>query len=69
MVYLRGFVLKKQLQHELSLHKILQILGVSLFEQLPVLWGRSNTRDSMAVDGTYIHLQLFNLQLDWTESQ
>ncbi|MGA8182226.1 MAG: IS4 family transposase, partial [Terriglobia bacterium] len=44
-VYVLVAVLKKQLQSDLSLYKILQILSVTLFEKTPISWAFSQYND------------------------
>jgi len=60
-VYVLVAVLKKQLQSDLSLYKILQILSVTLFEKTPISWAFSQYNDQFQEPDPCIQLDLFNL--------
>ena len=60
-VYVLVAILKKQLRLDLSLHKILQILSVTIFEKSPILLAFSGYDDRIPEPGPYIQLDLFNL--------
>lgn len=60
-VYILVAVLKKQLQSDLSLYKILQILSVTLFEKTPISWAFSQYNDRIQEPDPRIQLHLFNL--------
>ena len=60
-VYVLVAILKKQLQLDLSLYKILQILSVTLFEKTPISWAFSQYNDRIQEPGPCIQLGLFNL--------
>ena len=60
-VYVLVAVLKKQLQSDLSLYKILQILSVTLFEKTPISWAFSQYNDRIQEPDPRIQLHLFNL--------
>lgn len=59
--YLLVAILKKQLCLDLSLHKILQILSISLFEKVPILEGFLEFNHQLPEPDTCIQLQMFNL--------
>ena len=59
--YVLVAILKKQLQLDLSLYKILQILSVTLFEKTPISWAFSQYNDRIQEPGPCIQLGLFNL--------
>jgi transposase len=60
-VYVLVAILKKQLQLNLSLYKILQILSVTLFEKTPILRAFSQYHDQIPEPDPPIQLDLFNL--------
>jgi Domain of unknown function (DUF4372)/Transposase DDE domain len=60
-VYVLVAILKKQLQSDLSLYKILQILSVTLFEKTPISWAFSQYNDRFQEPDPCIQLHLFNL--------
>lgn len=60
-VYVLVAILKKQLRLDLSLHKILQILSVTIFEKSPILLAFSEYDDRIPEPSPYIQLELFNL--------
>ena len=59
-VYVFVAIVKKQLGPELSLHKILQILSVTVFEKTPILVGFSNFSDEITDTEPCMQLNLFN---------
>ena len=59
--YLLVAILKKHLHLDLSLHKILQILSVSLFEKTPILQGFLEFDRQLPEPDTCIQLEMFNL--------
>jgi hypothetical protein len=60
-VYVLVAILKKQLQLDLSLYKILQILSVTIFEKTPISLAFSHYNDRISEPDPYIQLNLFNL--------
>jgi transposase len=60
-VYVLVAILKKQLQLDLSLYKILQILSVTIFEKSPISLAFSQYNDRIPEPDPYIQLDLFNL--------
>jgi transposase len=60
-VYVLVAILKKQLQLDLSLYKILQILSVTIFEKSPILLAFSQYSDRVPESDPCIQLDLFNL--------
>ena len=60
-VYVLVAILKKQLQLDLSLYKILQILSVTIFEKSPILLTFSQYNDRMPEPDPSIQLDLFNI--------
>ena len=54
-------ILKKQLQLDLSLCKILQILSVMIFEKTPILQGFSHFDDRVSEPDSGIQLKLLDL--------
>src|SRR5574340_934409 len=60
-VYVLVAILKKQLQLDLSLYKILQILSVTLFEKSPILLAFSQYNDRIPEPDPSIQLDLFNI--------
>lgn len=60
-VYVLVAILKKQLQLDLSLYKILQILSVTIFEKTPISWAFSHYNDRIQEPDPCIQLDLFNL--------
>lgn len=59
-VYVLVAIVKKKLNLELSLHSILQILSVSLFDKTPILQALSQTQDSEINHDSHNQLILFN---------
>jgi len=53
-------IIKKQLGLDLSLHKILQVLSVTIFERSPILQGFSNFSDEITDTEPCIQLNPFN---------
>jgi transposase len=60
-VYVLVAILKKQLQLDLSLYKILQILSVTIFEKTPISLAFSQYNDRILEPDPCIQLDLFNL--------
>jgi transposase len=60
-VYVLVAILKKQLQLDLSLYKILQILSVTIFEKSPILQAFLNFDAPLPTYDSCIQLNLFNL--------
>ena len=60
-VYVLVAILKKQLQLDLSLYKILQILSVTIFEKNPILQGFSNFDDGVSEPDSGIQLKLLHV--------
>ncbi len=60
-VYVLVAMLKKQLQLDLSLYKILQILSVTIFEKSPILLAFSQYQDRIPEPDPSIQLDLFNI--------
>ena len=60
-VYVLVAILKKQLQLDLSLYKILQILSVTIFEKTPISWAFSQYNNRILEPDPCIQLALFNL--------
>ena len=60
-VYVLVAILKKQLQLDLSLYKILQILSVTIFEKSPILLAFSQYHDRVPEPDPSIQLDLFNI--------
>lgn len=60
-VYVLVAILKKQLQLDLSLYKILQILSVTIFEKGPILLAFSQYHDRIPELDRSIQLDLFNI--------
>jgi hypothetical protein len=60
-VYVLVAILKKQLQLDLSLYKILQILSVTIFEKTPISLPFSHYNDRIPEPDPHIQLDLFNL--------
>jgi len=60
-VYVLVAILKKQLQLDLSLYKILQILSVTIFEKSPILLAFSQYHDRIPEPVPCTQLNLFNL--------
>ncbi len=60
-VYVLVAILKKQLNLDLSLYKILQILSVTIFEKTPILLGFSHFDDQAPEPDFGNQLHLFNL--------
>ncbi len=60
-VYVLVAILKKQLQLDLSLYKILQILSVTIFEKSPFSLVFSQYNDRIPESNACIQLELFNL--------
>ena len=59
-VYVLVAIIKKELQLEGSLYRILQILSITLFEKTPILHALSLTDDEMQLVPTCKQLTLFN---------
>jgi hypothetical protein len=59
-VYVLVAIMKKKLKVELSLHSILQILSVSLFDKTPILQALSHSDDDEKTTDSDNHLILFN---------
>ena len=59
-IYVLVAIVKKQLKLEGSLHRILQILSVSLFEKTPILEALSLSNCEMELTTSYKQLILFN---------
>lgn len=59
--YLLVAILKKRLSLDLSLHKILQILSISLFEKTPILQGFIEFDHQLPELDACIQLEMFNL--------
>ncbi|PYU69498.1 MAG: hypothetical protein DMG49_13215 [Acidobacteria bacterium] len=53
-------IIKKQLGLDLSLHKILQVLSITIFERSPILQGFSNFSDEITDTEPCMQLNLFN---------
>jgi transposase len=60
-VYVLVAILKKQLNSDLSLYKILQILSVTIFEKSPILLDFSSYYDQIPEPDPCIQMDLFNL--------
>jgi hypothetical protein len=60
-VYVLVAILKKQLNLDLSLYKILQILNVTIFEKSPILLAFTHYYDQILEPDPWIQLDLFNL--------
>jgi len=60
-VYVLVAILKKQLQLDLSLYKILQILSVTIFEKSPISLAFSQYNDRVSEPDPSIQLDLFNI--------
>lgn len=60
-VYVLVAMVKKQLQLDLTLYKILQILSINLFEKTPLLSGFSQISDNFEDDDPRMQLNLFHL--------
>ena len=60
-VYVLVAILKKGLRLDLSLHKILQILSVTIFEKSPISLVFSEYNERIPEPDPYIQLDLFNL--------
>jgi hypothetical protein len=60
-VYVLVAILKKQLNLDLSLYKILQILNVTIFEKSPILLAFYHYHDQIPEPDPWIQLDLFNL--------
>lgn len=60
-IYVLVAILKKRLQLDLSLYKILQILSVTIFEKTPISWAFSQYNDRIQEPDPCIQLGLFNL--------
>jgi len=60
-VYVLVAILKKQLQLDLSLYKILQILSVTIFEKSPISLAFSQYNDRVLEPESSIQLDLFNI--------
>lgn len=60
-VYVLVALLKKELQLDLSLYKILQILSVTLFDKTPISWAFSHCYDRIQEPDSCIQMDLFNL--------
>ena len=60
-VYVLVAMVKKQLQLDLTLYKILQILSINLFEKTPLLSGFSQMSDNFEDDDPRMQLNLFHL--------
>jgi Domain of unknown function (DUF4372)/Transposase DDE domain len=60
-VYVLVAILKRQLQLDLSLYKILQILSVTIFEKSPILLAFSQYNDRIPEPDPSIQLDLFNI--------
>ncbi len=61
IVYVLVAILKKQLQLDLSLYKILPSPSVTIFEKNPILLAFSQYNDRTFQSGPPIQLDLFNL--------
>ena len=59
-IYVLVAIVKKQLGLDLSLNKIPQILGVTVFEKIPILEGFSNFNDEFTDAETCNQLNLFD---------
>lgn len=59
--YLLVAILKKRLSLDLSLHKILQILSISLFEKTPILQGFLEFDRQLPEPEACIQMEMFNL--------
>jgi len=59
-VYVLVAIVKKQLGLDLSLHKIPQILSVTVFEKIPILAGFSNFSHEITDTEPCIQLNLFD---------
>jgi hypothetical protein len=60
-VYVLVAILKKQLNLDLSLYKILQILNVTIFEKSPILLAFTHYHHQIPEPDPWIQLDLFNL--------
>lgn len=60
-IYLLVAILKKRLNLDLSLHQILQILSISLFEKNPILQGFREFNHQLPESDACIQLEMFNL--------
>ncbi|MGA3168046.1 MAG: IS4 family transposase [Terriglobia bacterium] len=60
-VYVLVAILKKQLQLDLSLYKILQILSITIFEKTPISLALSQYNNQVPEPDPRIQLDLFNL--------
>ena len=58
-VYALVAIVKKQLQLDLSLYKILQILSITIFEKSPILQGFFNLADRVPAPNLGKQLNLF----------
>jgi len=60
-IYVLVAILKKQLNLDLSLYKILQILSITIFEKSPISVGFSHYHDQFPEPDPCIQMDLFNL--------
>ena len=60
-VYVLVAILKKRLALEASLHEILQVLSVTLFEKVPILQAFSQPQSQEKSSEIYIQLNLLDL--------
>ena len=60
-VYVLVAILKKQLQLDLSLYKILQILSITIFEKTPISLALSQYNNQVPEPDPPIQMDLFNL--------
>lgn len=60
-IYLLVAILKKYLNLDMSLHQILQILSISLFEKTPILQGFLEFNRQLPESDACIQLEMFNL--------
>ena len=60
-VYVLVAIVKKRLGLEPSLHEILQVLSVTLFEKVPILQAFDETQSQQKSGDIYIQLNLLDL--------
>lgn len=58
-IYVLVAIVRKQLQLDLSLYKILQILSITIFEKTPILEGFSSFNDCLLLDDPRKQMNLF----------
>jgi hypothetical protein len=60
-IYVLGAIVKKRLALEASLHEILQVLSLTLFEQVPILQAFGDVESQQKSGGIYKQLNLLDL--------